>query len=141
MVRRLTNEEVIQKFIDVHGDRYNYSNVEYVNNSINVTIICRNHGSFQQSPASHFRGNGCSSCSGKQQGTTNDFLDKVKETYGDEYDLSLIEYKNANTKVKVICRVHGEFKQLPNNLLKGHACPLCTERRKENMETFLKRVS
>jgi hypothetical protein len=139
MVRRLTTEEAIEKFRGVHGDRYNYSNIEYVNNSTNVTIVCHEHGPFQQSPASHLRGNGCSSCSGKRQGTTKDFLHKVKEIYGDEYDLSHVDYHNANTKVNVICKVHGEFKQLPNNLLKGYACPLCTERRKENVKNFLSR--
>jgi hypothetical protein len=139
MVRRYTREEIIQKFEQVHGARYDYSNIEYVNNHTDVSIVCKDHGVFQQSSASHLRGNGCSACSGKRQGTTEKFLLKFKEVYGVEYDASRVEYVNANTKVKVVCKTHGEFESLPNNLLAGHACPECTEFKRKNMAEFLRR--
>ena len=43
--------------------------------------------------------------------TTEDFFTKARETHGDRYDYSLVEYVNSATKVKIICNDHGEFKQ------------------------------
>jgi hypothetical protein len=140
MVRRLTTEDVIQNFTNIHGDRYNYSNIEYVNNSTNVTIICSNHGSFQQSPASHLRGNGCQVCSGKKPHTTKEVVETFKKMYGDDYDYSMTDYKGALKKFKVLCKIHGEFETIYNNMLRGWACPECTARKKKNSSEFLKRA-
>ena len=59
---KLTTEEFIKKAREVHGDRYDYSKVEYVNNKTKVIIICPVHGVFPQSPVNHIRGNGCPKC-------------------------------------------------------------------------------
>ena len=56
-------EEFIQKAIDVHGDKYDYSKTEYVNNLKEVIIICRIHGEFLQLPKTHKKGAGCIDCS------------------------------------------------------------------------------
>jgi G:T-mismatch repair DNA endonuclease (very short patch repair protein) len=140
MTRRHTKETILDKFKNIHGYRYDYSNVEYINNHTNVIIICEEHGKFQQSPASHLRGSGCSRCSRKCQGNTTDFLLKVKEIYTDKYDLSFVEYVNAYTKVKIICKIHGEFEQIPGNLMKGYSCPECTETKKKNTSEFLQKA-
>lgn len=58
----LTTEEVIEKFKEVHKDRYVYSNVDYKNNRTKVCIICPKHGEFLQIPNSHFLGKGCPKC-------------------------------------------------------------------------------
>ena len=52
----------IEKSKKIHGDRYDYSLVEYVNNSTKVKIICHTHGVFEQIPAKHTRGSNCPSC-------------------------------------------------------------------------------
>jgi hypothetical protein len=139
MVRRLTRDEIVKKFRDVHGDdRYNYSNVEYVNNHTCVSIICNAHGVFQQSPVSHLRGNGCSVCSGKKPHTTEEIIETFKKIYGDDYDYSMMEYKGALVKFKVLCKTHGEFETLYNNMQRGWACPGCTNYRKNIEQSFLK---
>lgn len=46
----------------VHGNKYDYSNVEYKRNNINVEIVCPTHGLFRQQPINHLRGNGCPRC-------------------------------------------------------------------------------
>ena len=51
MTRRRTTEEFVEKAIAVHGDRYDYSLVEYVNANTKVTIICLVHGGFEQTPS------------------------------------------------------------------------------------------
>ena len=59
---KLTTEEFIKKARDVHGNKYDYSKVNYVNNQTPVEIVCPRHGVFQQRPSNHLRGNGCSLC-------------------------------------------------------------------------------
>lgn len=60
--KRLTLEEFIEKARKVHGDRYDYSKVDYVNNSTEVTITCPKHGDFSQTPNHHMMGSGCPLC-------------------------------------------------------------------------------
>lgn len=53
MGKKLTEEEVISRFIDVHGSKYDYSKVVYADMNFKVTIICLEHGEFKQTPAKH----------------------------------------------------------------------------------------
>lgn len=55
-------QDFIKQARRIHGDTYIYSNVQYVKNSVKVRIICAEHGEFLQTPASHLKGHGCSSC-------------------------------------------------------------------------------
>ena len=59
---KLTTEEFIKKAQAVHGDRYDYSKVEYVNAQTKVCIICHKHGEFLQRPTNHISGHGCNKC-------------------------------------------------------------------------------
>ena len=63
MGKKLTEEEVISRFIDVHGSKYDYSKVVYADMNFKVTIICPEHGEFKQTPAKHInRKHGCPRC-------------------------------------------------------------------------------
>jgi Zn ribbon nucleic-acid-binding protein len=57
-----TKETFIEKARKVHGDKYDYSKVKYVNGKTKVTIICPEHGEFEQMPSSHIKGHGCVKC-------------------------------------------------------------------------------
>lgn len=59
---KLTTEEFIQRAQEVHGDRYDYSKVKYVNYKTKVLIICPIHGDFLQAPVNHLRGKECPKC-------------------------------------------------------------------------------
>lgn len=59
---RSTTEEFIKKAKDVHGEKYDYSEVCYINNKTPVNIICRQHGVFSQGPSNHLLGQGCPHC-------------------------------------------------------------------------------
>mgnify|MGYP006899621681 CR=1 FL=1 len=50
------------KAVEVHGDRYDYSQVVYTKAKNDVTIVCKVHGEFTQTPDNHLQGKGCSSC-------------------------------------------------------------------------------
>ena len=131
----------IEKSKKIHGDRYDYSLVEYVNNSTKVKIICHTHGVFEQIPAKHTRGSNCPSCVINMRKEKNNnyyskhFIEISKNIHNNKYDYSLVEYLNNNTKVKIICPIHGVFEQLPSNHSKGANCPSCvSDSRKKRMK-------
>ena len=124
--RSFSKEEFIKKTRKVHGDKYDYSKVNYVNNYTKVCIICHEHGEFWQTPSAHLRGQGCPKCKSKKQTcTTDEFIAKAKKIHGDKYDYSKVNYLNRKTKVCIICPDHGEFWQTPNHHLSGCGCPKC----------------
>lgn len=122
----------IEKAKNVHGSKYDYSKTEYVDSLKKVCIICPEHGEFWQKPGSHLNGNGCPKCSIekthlKQKLSKEDFIKKSKETHGDKYDYSKVEYIDSKTKVCIICPEHSEFWQAPSNHINGQGCPICSE--------------
>ena len=127
---KLKQEEVIQRFKDKHGDKYDYSFVEYINAKTKVKIICPIHGEFFQEAAGHMDGKGCTKCANdatsiRCRGTTEQFISLAKETHGDFYDYSKVLYKNGHAKVNIICKIHGEFLQKPTHHCAGIGCPKC----------------
>ena len=122
MPRRLTIEEFIEKAKKVHVDRYDYSEVEYVDGKTDVTIICRDHGPFPQTPNTQLAKKGCPKCGGSKQLTTQTFIEKAKKMHGDRYDYSSVKYVDARTPVTIICPAHGPFPQRPTNHLQGRGC-------------------
>jgi hypothetical protein len=84
------------------------------------------HGIFEQTPTNHInQKQDCPSCGGVKKMNTEEFILKSKLIHGDKYDYSLVEYLNNRTKVKIICKKHGEFLQKPNNHLNGQNCMKC----------------
>lgn len=118
-------EEFIAKAREVHGDKYDYSKVIYKNNKTKVTIICPEHGEFEQMPNSHLEGKGCRKCAQNEMSNNKDFIEKASKIHRNKYDYSLVEYCGNKTKVKIICPTHGVFEQAPNHHLKGVGCPHC----------------
>lgn len=128
--QRLTTDEFIAKAKSIHGDEYDYSLVKYVNARTLVSIVCRKHGEFQQRPCNHLDGRGCRICAGGKisaSKTSNgeDFIAKAMEVHGDVYDYTKIDYVSAKNIVRMTCKKHGEFQQIPNNHLSGKGCPSC----------------
>ena len=119
----LNTEKFIEKSKDIHGDKYDYSKVEYRNIKEKVCIICPEHGEFWQRAEDHLKGRGCSKCSGRIK-ENNDFITKCKNKHGDVYDYNQTIYKNLNTKISYLCPSHGVIHQLPSNHLK-YGCPEC----------------
>lgn len=121
-----STEEFVEMAKVVHGNKYDYSEVEYKNNYSKIRIICPIHGSFEQEPCVHLLGHGCSKCYGNYSYTSEEWIEKAKAVHGNRYDYSITEYKNLATKVKILCSIHGEFEQLPENHLNGYGCFKCS---------------
>lgn len=56
--------------------------------------------------------------------TNNDFIERSNNLHKNFYKY-IDEYKNAQTKIKIICPKHGEFYQKPYSHLQGIGCPKC----------------
>ena len=130
-------EQFIQQSKNIHGDRYDYSKVEYKNCKSPIMIICKEHGEFQQTPEVHYLGGGCSKCAGRYQPSTEEFIERAREIHGDTYDYSKVSYINSNTKVTIICKTHGEFQQRPQKHLIKRGCDICGGSYKSNTEEFI----
>ena len=136
MSKRKTLEEFILEAKSIHRDKYDYSNVEYIDAHTKVCIICPEHGEFWQKPIKHLMGQGCPMCVNNIRKTNEKFILDARKVHGDKYDYSKVEYKNAHTKVCIICPEHGEFWVTPYNHLNGVNCPKCVGKEKMNRETF-----
>jgi hypothetical protein len=117
----------IRKSKNKHGDKYDYSLVEYVNNKTDVEIFCKDHGSFLQSPNMHLRGHGCPDCNKSKMLTTDSFIDKAINIHGDRYDYSRVKYISSQTPILIVCKQHGAFPQRPSSHLSGRNCPVCSD--------------
>jgi hypothetical protein len=124
--------EILAEFISVHGNKYDYSKVKYVNTHTKVQMLCKDHGEFLQTPNSHLRGRGCRLCSFKgisdrQFKTTDDFINKANEVHNSTYSYIKSKYSNSYYPIVITCSTHGDFKQRPNDHLCGAGCPVCAK--------------
>lgn len=119
------NERFINSAKKVHGDKYDYSLVNYMGSKTKIQIICNEHGVFEQRPTRHLSGDGCPKCMGGVKISQDEFINRARELHGDKYDYSLVKYINSQIKVKIICPEHGVFEMKPNNHLSGQSCPQC----------------
>ena len=111
-----------------------------------MTIICKEHGSFEQKPRDHKRGHGCTLCgnnicspnANQQRHSKAKVISAFIDTHGDTYDYSLVEYKNIKTKVIIICKEHGPFEQTPGSHKIGRGCNDCRPM-KNTRVTYLNR--
>lgn len=138
---KLTTEGFVKRARKVHGDKYDYSKVEYSSSGDRVKIICNEHGIFKQTPNNHLNGQCCPLCTGKIKYTNTTFINKARETHGLRFDYSLVDYLNIYTKVKIICREHGVFKQTPKAHLKGDGCSKCGGVWKKDTPAFIKEAT
>jgi len=138
MTKTLTTQEFIEKAKEIHGDKYDYSKVDYINTKTKVIIICKIHGEFIQKPNNHISNKyGCSKCGRTKLLTKEEFIEKAKEVHGDKYDYSKVDYINTKTKVIIICKIHGEFKQIPHSHLINHGCSKCVNKTEGKVYNFL----
>lgn len=125
MAKRKDKKYFINECINKYDNKYDYSLVEYKNNRTKIKIICKEHGIFEVKPYNFLNGSECPSCGFRLKLDNNSFINKSNKIHDNKYDYSLVKYKNNKTKVKIICKEHGEFNQRPNEHLLGQGCPSC----------------
>jgi hypothetical protein len=142
--KTLKAAEFITKARQIHGRRYDYSGLVYVNQSTRVRVICRTHGPFLSFPHNHLRGHGCAACARQMQAHTrmqragDEFIARAKKKHGNRYDYSKTAYKGAGRPVAIFCKIHKRFFQIiANNHLQGRGCQKCG--RKNQLAAALKK--
>lgn len=147
MAKKIEFVEFVRRSKIIHRDKYDYSLAEedYHCSHSKVRIICPKHGVFEQMAKCHMKGAECPKCSYEGRGLNSlekarrSFIKKAKEIHGGKYDYSNVEYKGAKEKVCIVCPIHGEFWQTPNDHLSGRGCSLCNESHLErDLRQFLK---
>lgn len=135
---KLTKEIFIERATNTHGKLYDYTETEYICGKKKIKIKCNIHGIFEMLPINHLKGQHCPTCSGRNKVTNELFIQKAKKIHGDKYDYSQIEYKTSQVKIKIICKEHGDFYQMPLNHLKGNQCYRCSGIVKTNEDFVFK---
>ncbi len=128
--REINTKIFKKKAVKIHGDKYNYDKVEYIDRKTDVKIICNTcKEEFEQKAGYHLSGNGCKSC-GKnvRKMTQEQFIRKAMLIHGDSYSYKLCKYINSRTGVDIICnKCTSAFPQQPKQHLYGNGCPICKE--------------
>lgn len=147
MPRKKTTAQFIADARKVHGDRYDYSKVDYQGSAIKVCIVCRDHGDFMQKPNSHLMGQGCPTCGGHKKRTRESFIAQARLVHGDLYSYDEVDYKNDSTKVVVTCPIHGDFLITPDaHIHSRQGCKQCSQEKRGldsrmSQEEFIKRAT
>ena len=122
-------KDFIKKAIEKHGDKYDYSLVEYRGIDKKVKIIY-NDILYYQKAGTHLYSNGLIENVIKKK-TNNQFINESNIIHDYKYSYSNTDYKNNQTKVIITCVIHGDFLQVPTSHLQGTGCPNCIESRGE----------
>lgn len=129
-------EKVIEDLHKVHGDKYEYPkiNEEYENSKSKLTVICNEGHVFISTINKLLSGHGCNKCADIKNGiskrlTPQEVLSRSMKKHKSKYLYPKIneEYTGYNSKITIICPVHGEFKQISGIHMSGCGCPSCNE--------------
>lgn len=134
--KKRTQEEFLALCAKKHGSKYDYSETVYTLSIKKIKIICPVHGAFYQVANNHINGQGCPKCADCAQLDKNEFERRSRLVHGDRYDYSMVDYRNAHEKVKIICLDHGVFEMKPNAHASGkQGCPDCGLKRRSILST------
>lgn len=155
-----TNSKTINRFKTIendfhkkHNHKYNYSKFIYSGSHDKSIIICPKHGKFEQNPTNHLQGKGCDKCAIELRAEKRilkrikEFIEDAKKIHGDTYDYNKTLYIGCEKPCTFICKIHGEFQQLPSNHLKGKGCNKCgyismaKKQSEEHRKNFIEKAS
>lgn len=128
---RMDTKSFINRSIEIHGSKYDYSKTVYKNTNTKVIIICPRHGEFEVIARRHFelKYGGCKRCAKNRPPpnklTHKEFISRSISIHDGKYDYSKAKYAGTQKKVIIICPIHGEFLQKAALHLRGHQCPKC----------------
>jgi hypothetical protein len=121
---KTTLEVFVKEAISIHGDKYNYSNIEYINKSVKVRLICSKHGQFEIAPFNHLRGAGCQKCGRETRAKkctlpNEEFIRRLQVIHGEVLPFLLLdEYTHSESKLRVLGKF-GECSISARTLLEG----------------------
>ena len=125
----LKNIKFIEKSIKIHGDKYDYSKVNYVNN-ITFVLIGYKNIFYEISPANHLKGSKIENR--KKVIDLESFKLLANKIHKNKYDYSKVEYKKNKLPIIIGCKIHGYFSQKMGDHLHGHGCMKCGKESMKN---------
>lgn len=132
-MKNLVIEKFIQKARQIHGNKYDYTSVIYINNDVKVIIKCPIHGEYTITPKNHLHGQKCKQCGyierNNKRTVADDYIEKVKIVHQNKYDYSETFYTTARNKITIICPIHGKFIMRGANHINGQGCGKCNNYR------------
>lgn len=145
----------IEKCNNLHNNKFDYSKINYVNNTTKLLIICPVHGEFMMEPKYHKQGLGCFECNKehgsilKQQpkNSIEYYLDIFEKVHEGKYQYNNLKYTGRNSdKINITCPIHGDFLQSIDNHKAGHGCKECkaeniSNRFKYSLDDFIQKSS
>jgi len=125
---RIPKTEILERLKSLNNNlKYDLSDYENIKSTI--SYICPVHGTIRQKIEKQLKGKGCSKCNRLKvwnRSNKQEFIEKAIAVHGENYDYSLVNYKNNSTKIQILCKHHGLFLQRPNNHIDSNAgCPVC----------------
>lgn len=123
---RRSFESYVEEARQVHGERFEYTGLEYRDAQAYLVILCKEHGQFKQQAYGHLKGIGCEKCS-KPMYNLESFIKIASDVHNDLYSYSESTYTAALGKVTIICAKHGRFQQSPSSHINGQGCPACAK--------------
>jgi hypothetical protein len=135
----LTREELLRRFEEAHGEKYDYSQTNYINYYKKIDIICPAHGVFKTTAVAHYlHKRGCPKCKDswfvgdcyklKRQDT---FVKRVNQIWGEVFDFGNLNFKTLHKPICITCKKHNHsFETKPCVLLQNKGgCVFCSEER------------
>ena len=137
--RNLKESDFISICNQKHGYKYLYEKIGFKSIKKNITITCPIHGDFEQLASRHIKGQGCRKCSDDSRRlNVEDFIKRSNLVHNNKYSYDNMTYLNSQTKIDILCKEHGYFKQTPNNhLIQKKGCPKCNGGFKYTIDDFL----
>lgn len=135
MSRKMTTDEFVQRATKIHGDKYDYSLVEYRTTDVKIKLICNTcHDIIEQTPHNHLKGHDCLNCENlSRRSFIHSFILKANLLHNHKYDYSKSVYVNAETKILIGCvGCKSEFWQTPHSHLLLRGCAICANRKSSN---------
>jgi hypothetical protein len=121
-------KDFFEKCRIIHDNKYDYSQSIFTRITDKIRVICPIHGEYFTEANTHMRGSGCRKCMFESRRIPVDkFIERSKKIHGEKYDYSKIysSYKSLESKILIVCSIHGEFWQKAELHANGGGCQRC----------------
>lgn len=110
---RLTNEDVISRIRDIHGNKYNLEKVKFVDSYHTITLICPDHGDFNIYFSNIYSAKqGCQKCNPKKSFTRTSFNEQLKGRKAYVYLIKATSSKESFYKIGITININSRFNEM-----------------------------
>ena len=131
-----SRDDFVAQAFKKHGNKYDYSQSNYISAHIKIKIICNQHGEFWQTPHNHLKGQNCPQCAKKEKLIKLSLTEEeVNNRLIDKNIKRISTYINSSNKMIWLClKCNMEWKTSFNSINAGHGCPNCNSTNLNNEE-------